>query len=84
MSPEVVALLQYGVKSCGGVRSVWCVSLRPDYLVLRSFEVDINQHYHGGDLFETEEQRGTFNRLYEGAAAFRCPLYRKSGGVSPT
>jgi hypothetical protein len=56
--------------------------LRPDYLVLRSFEVDTNHHYHGGRLFETEAQRMTFARLYEEAARFSAPYPEIWGRLS--
>jgi hypothetical protein len=46
------------------------LTLHHDYLVLRSFEVDTNEQYHGGPLFETEHQRMTFDRLYAEAARF--------------
>lgn len=47
--------------------------LKPDYLVLRSFEVDENRHFHGGPLFETEAQRGYFVRHYGECARFSAP-----------
>ena len=81
ISPEVVALYKSASSHAVAFERV-LLSLRPDYLVLRSFEVDINQHYHGGDLFETEEQRRTFNRLYEEAARFSAPYPEVWGRVA--
>jgi hypothetical protein len=48
--------------------------LKPDYLVLRSFEVDRNMHYHGGKLFETTEHLAYFAGHYEEARRFEAPL----------
>jgi hypothetical protein len=72
VSPDVVALYNSAPSHAAAFGGV-LVRLRPDYLVLRSFEVDTNEHYHGGPLFETEEQRLTFERLYEEAARFAAP-----------
>jgi hypothetical protein len=46
---------------------------RPDYIVLRSFEVDRNRAFHGGKLFETREQRSYFDRTYVETERFRAP-----------
>jgi hypothetical protein len=46
---------------------------RPDYIVLRSFEVDRNHAFHGGRLFETREQRLYFKRNYVELKRFRAP-----------
>ena len=46
---------------------------RPDYLVLRSFEVDRNRAFHGGKLFETREQRAYFDQTYVEMKRFRAP-----------
>jgi len=47
--------------------------LRPDYIVLRSFEVDENRHFNGGKLFETDAHRGAFFDRYREAARFVAP-----------
>jgi len=47
--------------------------LKPDYLVLRSFEVDENRHFNGGKLFETPADRDLFFRHYREAARFTAP-----------
>jgi hypothetical protein len=47
--------------------------LRPDYLVLRSVEVDQNQHFEGGLLFESSNQRGYFASTYEEVRRFSAP-----------
>lgn len=44
----------------------------PDYIVLRSFEVDRNQAFHGGPLFQTREQRAYFDETYSEITRFRA------------
>jgi hypothetical protein len=56
--------------------------LKPDYLVLRSFEVDENLHFHGGPLFETEEQRVYFADHYKEIARFSAPHPETWGRVA--
>jgi hypothetical protein len=48
--------------------------LKPDYLVLRSYEVDTNAHYHGGALFDTNEHRDFFWGHYREIRRFIAPL----------
>ena len=72
ISPEVVALYKSAPGHAAAFENV-LLTLRPDYLVLRSFEVDTNRHYHGGVLFETEGQRMTFGRLYQEVRRFSAP-----------
>jgi len=72
VSPRVVALRR---ESHGNAEAFHKMlqELRPDYLVLRSFEVDRNAHYHGGRLFETEAQTAYFARHYEEVKRFQAP-----------
>jgi len=46
---------------------------RPDYIVLRSVEVDLNQAHHGGPLFQSYEQRSYFSETYMELKRFRAP-----------
>jgi len=46
---------------------------RPDYIVLRSFEVDQNRAFHGGRLFQTREQLSYFQKTYLEVKRFRAP-----------
>ena len=46
---------------------------RPDYLVLRSFEVDQNRAFHGGPLFRTPEQQRYFDESYAELRRFSAP-----------
>jgi arabinofuranosyltransferase len=72
ISPPVVDLYRSAPSHAVGFERV-LRSMCPDYLVLRSFEVDGNQHYHGGPLFETSQQRSTFEQLYQEVVRFRAP-----------
>jgi hypothetical protein len=56
--------------------------IKPDYLVLRSFEVDRNASFHGGRLFETQEQFEAFARHYEEVRRFTAPVPRLWGPMS--
>jgi hypothetical protein len=46
---------------------------RPDYIVLRSFEVDQNRAFHGGKLFQTRAQRSYFDESYLELQRFSVP-----------
>lgn len=46
---------------------------KPDYIVLRSFEVDTNRHFNGGQLFRTPEKEKQFHAAYKQAARFEAP-----------
>jgi len=45
----------------------------PDFLVLRSFEVDQNLHFHGGPLFTTDERIAWFAGQYKEVKRFEAP-----------
>ncbi len=47
--------------------------LKPDYIVLRSFEVEDNHHFKGGKLFETPADRDLFSRHYREVRRFTAP-----------
>jgi hypothetical protein len=46
---------------------------QPDYVVLRSFEVDQNRAFHGGPLFQTREQQRYFDETYVELRRFSAP-----------
>lgn len=46
---------------------------RPDYIVLRSFEVDTNHHFHGGPLFENAAEKRYFAQHYKELKRFNGP-----------
>jgi len=81
VSPRVVAIRQESHSNAEAFHRI-LLELRPDYLVLRSFEVDRNAHYHGGRLFETNEQIAWFAGHYEEAQRFAAPLPQVWGPTS--
>ncbi len=72
ISPEVVAF-NASTGSNGMVFRRITTELEPDYLVLRSFEVDENRHFKGGKLFETAGGRKLFFDHYREARRFTAP-----------
>jgi hypothetical protein len=50
--------------------------LKPDFIVLRSFEVDENRHFKGGKLFDTPADRDWFFRHYREVKRFDAPYPR--------
>lgn len=81
VSPEVVALKK-ATRSSAEFFFQIVATLAPDYLVLRSFEVDENRHFHGGPLFETEEQRAYFVGTYRECRRFAAPYPARWGEMS--
>lgn len=72
VSPEVVRI-RAASASNGEAFARVLSELRPDAVVLRSYEVERNRHFHGGKLFETPEARQEFDRHYRVAARFEGP-----------
>lgn len=72
VSPEVVAIARRDPDNARRFHDV-LAELQPDYLVLRSFEVDENRHFHGGPLLATPEQAAFFHARYAEAARFEAP-----------
>jgi hypothetical protein len=68
-SPEVVAIHRTQPDNASAIAKI-LEHLRPDYLVLRSFEVDDNHSFHGGPLFATDAQRAAFFEHYEECRRF--------------
>jgi len=73
VSPEVVRIRRQSRSNAEAFHRV-LEELRPDFLVLRSFEVDANRHYHGGRLFDTDAQIAFFARAYHEVKRFEAPL----------
>ena len=63
VTPEVVRLRAKYPLNCDVFRGV-VMDLRPEYIVLRSFEADADQHYYGGPLFWKPNGRAEFFRHY--------------------
>jgi len=75
ISPEVVAIRRESASNAETFDGV-LRTLRPDAVVLRTFEVERNRHAHGGPLFETAAQRDSFFAHYAEAARFVAPYPR--------
>jgi len=72
ISPDVVKLMA-GTGSNGLLfKRIW-TELRPDYIVLRSFEAEENHHFNGGRLFETDSDRAAFFGTYREVRRFVGP-----------
>jgi hypothetical protein len=80
ISPEVVGCYEASRTHAGGFYKVAGL-LRPDYIVLRWAEVNRNRHFHGGRLFDTDEQRRYFQRHYREARQFHAPFPEVWGPV---
>ena len=78
VSPRVVALRKTSSSNADLLFKVLS-TIKPDYIVLRSFEVDENRHFHGGRLFETEEQRLYFEGNYMECTRFEAPYPERWG-----
>jgi hypothetical protein len=81
VTPEVVRIRQQASSNTAGFHAI-LDELRPDYLVLRSFEVDRNRLFGGGPTFETQAQADRFAMRYEEAARFEAPLPELWGPLS--
>jgi len=81
VSPEVVRIRRGSPSNAEAFFRV-LKDLRPDCLVLRSFEVDANRHYHGGPLFANDEQIAYFAGHYQEAERFVAPLPEVWGETS--
>ena len=91
ISPDVVRIRRESRSNAEAFHRI-IRELKPDYIVLRTLEVERNIHFHGGQLFETEEQRTCFARCYRPVKQFSAPvpslwrglsrltIYRKVGG----
>jgi hypothetical protein len=73
ISPDVVAIHRRSASNAEAFDGV-LRTLRPDAIVLRSFEVEANRHAHGGRLFEAPAQRDSFFAHYAEASRFVAPF----------
>lgn len=73
VSPAIVEIRRGSRSNAEGFHRV-LRELRPDYLVLRSFEVDNNAHFHGGPMFESTGQTEYFEGHYQEIRRFEAPL----------
>ena len=78
ISPEVVALATENKRPHQMFHAI-VHELQPDYLVLRSYEVEQNKHMHGGKLFDNEKSLADFNARYERAIELQAPNLKAWG-----
>ena len=81
VTPEVLEIRQQSSTNTAGFHAL-LDQLHPDYLVLRSFEVDRNRLFGGGPTFETPAQADSFEAHYEEAARFEAPVPELWGALS--
>jgi hypothetical protein len=81
VSPAVVAIHRASASHAGAFSRI-LTQLQPDYIVLRSFEVDRNRDFHGGPLFETAGQRAAFDSRYREAHRFSAAVPEAWGDLS--
>jgi len=72
VSPEVVEIVRTASSKPAAIYRILS-ELCPDYLVLRSFEVDQNRSFYRGPLFATTAQRDYFARHYAEVRRFVAP-----------
>jgi hypothetical protein len=70
ISPEVVEQFRKTGSNAQVLYSI-ITTARPEFVVLREFEMTINQNFLGGPLFEDGDQRICFTDNYREAAHFR-------------
>jgi hypothetical protein len=80
VSPQVVAIAREADGPAAAFHAV-VTRIRPDFVVLRSVEVDRNVAFHGGPLFATLAQRDDFATRYEEVARFSAPDTRLFGAL---
>lgn len=78
ISPQMVQLRQMSSSNAEAFYSLLTI-VKPDYVVLRSFEVDRNVHFHGGPLFATQQHKDYFMNNYREAKRFSAPYVRLFG-----
>ncbi|MEC8381214.1 MAG: hypothetical protein VXZ96_12875 [Myxococcota bacterium] len=71
ISPEVLKLVDAPYRG-GVVFQRILREIQPDYLVLRAFEIENNQHLHGGALFPNSEDQAYFEHYYRLEKSFEA------------
>lgn len=78
VSPEVVAVATSPYDPAATFRRIR-LDLRPDAVVLRSYEVEQDQHFHGGPLFVDAADRAAFLATFEPAVEIVAPHEAAAG-----
>lgn len=72
ISPRVVDLRRESRSNAAAFAKI-LREFTPDYIVLRTIEVENNEHFHGGVLFETPEAAAEFRSTYRPVATYTAP-----------
>jgi hypothetical protein len=72
ISPEIVEIRKRSQTNAEAFQRM-IDALRPEFIVLRSMEVDSNQHFHGGKLFLTTEDSVQFRAMHEEVYRVKAP-----------
>jgi hypothetical protein len=81
VTPRVVQIRRAASSNAAGFNAV-LDELHPEFLVLRSFEVDRNLLFWGGRMFETRAQADSFASHYQEAQRFEAPVPALWGPMS--
>jgi hypothetical protein len=72
VTPRVVELQRQSPSNAASFARILS-EFAPDYIALRTAEIDRNLHFHGGALFETDEAAAAFRATYHPAVTFTAP-----------
>lgn len=72
ISPRVVELQRQSHSNAEAFARI-VSEFAPDYIVLRTIEVNNNQHFYGGPLFESADAAAAFHAAYHPVAEYRAP-----------
>ena len=72
ISPKIVTLRKNSKSNADFFFKVLS-TLKPDYIVLRSFEIDKNKYFHGGKTFNSKKQYDYFKNNYKECIRFTAP-----------
>lgn len=73
VSPSVVEISKHHTSNADLFAEI-CTRLKPDYIVLRSYEYEENRHFHGGNLFDDDQQKEQFDQAYRPVKEFIAPV----------
>jgi hypothetical protein len=81
VSPEVTRIRRASKSFADAFHSI-LENLAPDYIVLRSYEVDTNEAFFGGPMFATTEQESYFRSRYVEVARLSAPYSARAEKLS--
>jgi hypothetical protein len=81
VSPAVVEIRKRQTNNADAFAEI-CSQLKPDYIILRSYEYQENEHFHGGRLFLNDQQKAQFDQNYSPVREFIAPIPEVWGRLS--